>query len=231
MPTILEFADRESLLRAATAMAAATLATALAGRERAVLMASGGSTPGPVYSALAHAPLDWERLVVGLADERWVEPEDPGSNAGLIRATLMQGRAVRARFLPMYHAGISPPAAIAAIEADYAAPAGAIDLLILGMGADGHTLSWFPGADGLPAIMDPDAARSVGAIRALPSPATGPWLDRITLSARAVRQASRALLLITGQDKRAVFDAPDRNLPVHALDGLLGDRLCVFWAP
>jgi len=224
------FDTRDGLIDAAATATCAALAEGLARGGRATLMCSGGSTPGPVYTALSRCGLDWSLVDVGLADERWVPDDHDASNAGLVANTLLTGRPGSAVFHPMYNAAPEPAAGLAdtAARYDQLMPA---DMLILGMGADGHTLSWFPGADGLERAMDPAHDVSVAAIEARPSPVTGEHTARMTLTANSVRRARRALLLITGEDKREVFEDRSADYPVHQLDGLLGERLSVYWAP
>ena len=77
-------------------------------KPRARLLLSGGSTPAPVYEALAKAPLDWERVDVALVDERWLLPNDPDSNSRLIRESLLRDRAAAARFESITRPGRSP---------------------------------------------------------------------------------------------------------------------------
>lgn len=226
------FDSRDALTEAATDTIAAWLREGIAARGRASLMASGGSTPGPVYEALSARELDWSHVVVGLADERWVPETDAGSNAALVRRTLLQGKAASATFIPMFSPSHAfGPDAASDCAGRYAEATKATDALVLGMGPDGHTLSWFAGADGIGAAMDPSSKACVSAVHAKESAVTGRYLDRMTLTAAAVAASRNAILLITGDEKRAVFEAEDVQHPVHALKDLLGTRLCVYWAP
>jgi len=235
------FETRANLIDAAAAATCATLAEALARGGRATLLCSGGSTPGPLYRELSRCSLDWSLIDVGLADERWVPEAHDASNAGLVRKTLLrreaaEGESVEGKsgedyaFHPMFEGSASPEDGLADTSGRYGLILPA-DLLVLGMGPDGHTLSWFPGADGLDLAMDTANDAPVAAITAKPSPVTGDHLQRMTLTASAVRRSRRTLLLITGEDKRAVFENSSEELPVHRLDALLGERLSVYWAP
>lgn len=224
-----EFSTKQELIAAAAARVSALIVRAIDTRGRASLMCSGGSTPGPIYAALSHAGIDRSKLVVGLADERWVPADHPASNARLVRNTLFQGMEDAGNLHPMGD-GVGQLQVSDAAETAYqnALPT---DVLILGMGPDGHTLSWFPGADGLEVAMDPESSRAITALRAQRSDVTGDNTDRLTLTAAAVKSARHALLLITGDTKRTVWNGGVGELPVHHLPRLLGDRLTVFWAP
>lgn len=230
------FETRAKLIDAAAAATCAALAEGLARGGRATLLCSGGSTPGPLYRELSRCGLDWSLIDVGLADERWVAEAHEASNAGLVRETLLRREGADGAvgthyaFHPMYEGSATPQAGLAHTAERYSQIM-PTDLLVLGMGPDGHTLSWFPGADGLDRAMDTANDTPVAAITARPSPVTGDHLQRMTLTASAVRRARRALLLITGKEKRAVFENRSDELPVHRLDALLGERLSVYWAP
>src|SRR5690606_39572735 len=114
------------------------LRRALEQRQRARLLLSGGSTPGPGYRALAPAPLDWDRIDVALVDERWLQPDDPDSNSHLVRTTLLQDKAASARFETLTRPGRSIEQAVATANLHASQVP---DAVVLGMGDDGHTAS------------------------------------------------------------------------------------------
>lgn len=220
--------------------AAAHVAALLEGALRAdvgadtaltTLFVSGGSTPAPVFQHLSCADLAWGDVTVGLVDERWVEADDPRSNAGLVRGKLLTDRAAAARFIAMKTSVADPFSAVAEIEALYAPHFARPPIILLGMGADGHTASWFPGASGLEVAMEADQERYVAAIDAAGAPVAGDMPHRMTLTARAIATASLAILHITGQEKRAVLEHRDANLPIHHAERLLGPRLKTVWSP
>ena len=205
------------------------LKDALSRRGRATLFCSGGSTPGPIYEGLSDIALDWENVTVGLADERWVDETHEASNAGLVRRTLLQNKAEKARFLPMKTASKTAFGEEAELNTVYGGPAHVIDVLILGMGTDGHTLSWFPNAKGLTAATDPKNPLAVAPIEAAKSKVTGKITERMTLTYPAVAGARYILLLLSGDRKKTVFEANDPAHPVTLMRKAAGDALTVFY--
>lgn len=197
---------------------------------RARLLVSGGSTPAPVFEALAQAPLDWARVDVGLADERWLQPGDPDTNAVLVREHLLQGPAAAARFEQPHLPGESLDAAVARANRLAALPP---TVVVLGMGDDGHTVSLFPGMRGLDAALASQDAHV--AVDATGCEGAGPWPARISLTPAGMAAAELRLLLLRGEDKRIVFEraraAMDpRAMPVRVAFHLPGEPLQVYWA-
>lgn len=205
------------------------LQDAISRRGHATLFCSGGSTPGPIYEALSEVDLDWKRVSAGLVDERWVDEDHDASNAALVRRTLLQNKAAEASFLPMKTDAASPFDAEADVQARYEKAADVIDVLLLGMGPDGHTLSWFADAEGLEAATDPENPRVIAAIEAPKTKVTGPVTQRMTLTYRAVARARYILLMITGDKKRAVFERGGSSLPVTLMQKAAGDALTIFY--
>src|SRR5690606_4378973 len=132
--------------------------TAIAERGVAAIAVSGGSTPGKFFSALGKTKdIEWDKVIVTLVDERWVDETSNRSNALLVNEKMLQGPAAIARFFPLYSGGNEPDATgIAktnALLADLPKPFAAV---ILGMGNDGHTASFFPGGDTLDEALTAD---------------------------------------------------------------------------
>lgn len=226
------FDDRAMLLASAYAFTSGALQDALKTRGDAVLLGAGGSTPVPLYERLSRAELDWKNVTIGLTDERWVPADHEASNEAMLRRTLLQNRASAATFLSM----VTDPARVPSeeylsVNATYTSAAMACDAMILGMGSDAHTLSWFPGAYGLGAALNPENTNMVTAIRAIQSTVTGAFTDRMTLTVPAVSQAKRILLLITGAEKRSVLETSTAETPVQQMIKAAGDRLSIYWTP
>lgn len=209
---------------------AAELRRELQRRPRARLLLSGGTTPAPVYRALARAPLDWARVDVALVDERWLQPGDPDSNAWLVRQHLLRDNAAAARFESLTRPGQRIEEAVAAANAHALQPAGAV---VLGMGEDGHTASLFPGMAGLERALA--SRQAYVAVDAEGCPGARDWPRRISLTPRGLAQAQARYLLIHGAGKREAFlhalaSGDPQRWPV--LIGLQGPApLDVHWYP
>lgn len=218
--------DRAALVRELADALAGDLRAALARQDRASLALPGGTTPAPVFEALAAAQLDWARMDVLPGDERFLEATSARSNARLIREHLLRGAAAAARLLPCPGPETAPsPQAAAATWSAALAPVLPLSVLLLGMGADRHTASLFPGADGLGAALAPDAPPAL----ALAAP--GAPEPRISLTAPVLRGAGTVRLLITGPEKRAALEAARDAAPEAAPVSIVLDRAEVHWAP
>lgn len=222
------FESKAALQQAASDWIASALRDAIARRGNAVFMGSGGTTPGPIYETLSQAELDWASVHIGLCDERWVDADHPASNGAMIERTLLQNQASAAAYTPMKINGDDPFKAVEEVD-DLYLEAGLTDIMLLGMGPDAHTLSWFGGAEGYSDAVDPDTTSTVAAIKAIESEVTGPNLLRMTLTLPCVSYARGVLLLITGDEKRRVFDSAPDDAPVSLMKRAAGNALTVFY--
>ena len=221
---IIDYPDRDLLAIDVANKLAGELKNALLRNDRASLAVPGGTTPGPIFDALCAADLDWSRVHVFPTDERWVPQDDPRSNAGLIARRLLTSRAAAARFLPLYAPADDPEDVLPELTAELV-PELPISVLLLGMGADGHVASLFPGAPELAAGLAPDAP-----ILVAQTPPSQPE-RRVSLSARVLADAMSKHLLITGQDKRARLDQALTEAPEDAPVAAVLDGMTVHWAP
>ncbi|PTS89759.1 MULTISPECIES: 6-phosphogluconolactonase [unclassified Caulobacter] len=227
LPTIETFASREALYDAAAALLVTTLTEAVNANGKAGFAATGGSTPAPVYERMSTLAAPWDKVTVTLTDERFVPPSDASSNEGLVRRHLLKGQAASARFAPLFFEGLGFDAAAKAAEAGVA-EALPFGVVVLGVGGDGHFASLFPGSIALAEGLDPATDRLVLAV---PAGQPAPDLLRLSLTLAALTQTSLIVLLVTGQAKRDLLQAPvDPALPVAAI--LNQDRVPVriLWA-
>lgn len=196
------FPDPAALAEALSQAVADDLRAALQQRAFASIALSGGNTPKAFMQALALQPLEWARMVVTLVDERWVPESSPRSNAALVKANLLDGPSALARFVPLYRAVPEPEDALDEVERALHALPTPFDALVLGMGNDGHTASFFPGGDRLADALDPATTA-----RVLPMRAPGAGEPRITLTLPPILAARHLYLHIEGAEKRHVLDA------------------------
>jgi len=224
-----DFAGPQALADGLAGAVADDLRAAIARCGAASLALSGGRTPARFFAALARQGLAWDKVTVTLVDERWVPPSHARSNETLLREGLLQGPAAAARFLGLVTDAESPEAGLAAVTARLAALPRPLDAVVLGLGGDGHTASFFPGGDALAAALDPAGESPV-----LPLRASGAGEPRITLTLPLILEAGRVYLHIEGPDKAAVLaealrDGPVEALPVRAV--LRARPVDVYWCP
>jgi 6-phosphogluconolactonase len=202
---------------------ASELGETLRADGQATLSVPGGTTPGPVFDTLSGVDLAWNKVSVVLNDERWVPEGHPRSNTTLLRQRLLVGRASDATLIPLRANTPTPEDALDAL-ADGLRPHLPISVLLLGMGADMHTASLFPGADHLAQALAADAPP----LMALRAEAAGE--PRITLTAPVLRSALRIHILITGAEKRAAIEAAARLSPLEAPIACVLKQAMVHWA-
>jgi len=211
--------DRAALVSRALVLVVAQVHQAIADRGRCTLALAGGSTPQPLYEALAQQDLPWDKLHIFWGDERYVAPTHPDSNEGMARAAWLD----RVPFPPENLHPMPTGAGNPAVDADrheqeirdfFQVAAGefpALDLVLLGMGPDGHTASLFPHT---PALTVADRCVTVGNKGEDP---------RITLTYPILNQSQLVLFLVTGENKqpalREIFSptGDDRQYPARAL--------------
>jgi 6-phosphogluconolactonase len=217
------YPDRELMLLQLANLIAGQLADFLRREGKATLSVPGGTTPGPIFDTLSGVDLDWANVAVVLNDERWVPESSDRSNTRLVRERLLRGRAAQARLIPLYAPGETPEAMLPALE-DGLRPHLPISVLLLGMGADMHTASLFPGADRL------EEALSASAPLLLPMRAEAAGEPRVTLTAPVLKAAFNIHVLITGAEKRAALDRAMTLTPQEAPVRAVLDNATVHWA-
>ena len=194
----IHIADSEDLARQTAEQLASAIDLVLAERDRAQIALAGGSTPKAAYIRLGEEHLPWDRVDVLLGDERWISQEDSASNARLLRESLLAGVAGRqARFHPVPTYLASPEATAEAYSQLLVQLCGeppVLDVVLLGLGEDGHTASLFPGT---PAPLVEDRWVTTG---------EGKGLPRITLTAPVLSAARTVIFLVSGAGKRQALE-------------------------
>jgi 6-phosphogluconolactonase len=194
---------------------------AAASRERFSVALSGGSTPGSLYRLLGENPycsqVPWQQVHLFWSDERCVPPDDPGSNYRLARDLLIDRVPIPADNVHRVQGELEPQAAARAYERDlndfFCGPRTRFDLVLLGVGADGHTASLFPG---FAALQEKERLAS-----AVEAHYEGRPASRVTLTLPAINTARHIWFLATGSAKagivQAVLEGPDRDLPAQQI--------------
>lgn len=225
------FPDAAALARALAGEIQVELQEAIAARGHASLVVSGGRTPVTLFNQLATEKLPWDKAWITLADERWVDAHDAASNERLVRAELLQQHAAAAQFVSLKNAADTPAAG-----ADWAWRALAriprpFDMVLLGMGDDGHTASLFPDSPHLTAALDSSQSPACVAMQAPVAPQA-----RLSFNLNALLDARRIILHIQGEKKWAVYQAARQHGPVALLPirAVLHQQIVpveIFWSP
>lgn len=224
-------ADKESLAEELAAQIAAALDRELQANGRALLAVSGGSTPKLFFQKLSEKDIDWAGVTVTLVDERWVDETSERSNAALVKANLLTGKAAAANFFPLYTGDETPVAGLKTLEDQFDSVGIPITAAILGMGGDGHTASFFPEGDKLSAALDLGNEDTF-----IEMHAPGAGEPRITFTLPALLKADFLALHIEGEEKQQVLatalsEGPIEDIPIRAVLRQNEKELTIFWCP
>lgn len=184
---LLEFTSRELLVDALAHKIVTALSLAIEQKGFATLLLSGGSTPKKLFAKLSNRALSWENVRVSLVDERCVSVQSEASNERLVRENLLINAAKSAQFYGLMELN-------SAFEDLFESP----DVVVLGMGLDGHTASFFPEDSELGSAL-------YGEEFFYKTTAPTEPRERITLSRRFLLQSQNLLLHIEGEEKKTVF--------------------------
>ena len=225
------FGSGADLAEALADRVADALAAAITARGNATLAVSGGNTPKAFFAALSRREIDWDRVTVTLVDERMVAPSHERSNHRLASLFLLQNKASEAGFVPLYHENGDAAAVAEMASEKIDALALPFDVVVLGMGTDGHTASFFPGGSTLQAVTDPGCRQSVMSIEA-----PGAGEPRLTLTLPRIVEAGLIGLHIEGEAKKAVLAkalgaGPEAEMPVRAVLHHAKTPVEIYWAP
>ena len=223
---IITVSDPEELAQTATQRFTRMAQEAVGSRGRFSVALSGGSTPRALYELLARSPyrqrMPWEGLHLFWGDERCVPPSDPGSNFRLAEETLIAHVPIPPENIHRVQGELEPGAAARAYERTlrdfFCGPIPRLDLVLLGLGNDGHTASLFPRSTALE-----DTERLVVAVEAFYQDRPA---HRVTLTLPAINTARQVLFLVSGHDKaeivRSVLQGPDTALPAQRVQPTAG---------
>lgn len=231
VPKFCAFADQEVLCQELARQVCSALQEAIEKRGVASVVFSGGKTPVPLFAAIAKISIEWQKVFITLADERWIDAADSDSNENLVRKYLLKENAASAAFIGMKTAAATARQGEQVCMARLAAIPVPFEVVILGIGGDGHTASLFPGAKELSVALDMTSGRTCMGITA-----PGAIHERMTLTLPAILNCRHIIIHIVGQDKREVYekalgDGPVNDMPVRAVLRQSCVPVTVFWAP
>lgn len=196
-----EHTDNEALVDAFSQQIASILKQVISKKGTASIAVSGGSTPKPLFAALSKIELPWTKVYVTLADDRWVDVNDDASNEKLVRENLLVNHASAANFVSLLTEDTNAEDAETEIAERVNAIQLPLDIVILGMGEDGHTASLFPCSAQIEEGLNLNRANPVLATQ----PSTAPH-QRMSLSLATIIASPHVFLHITGDKKRSVLE-------------------------
>jgi 6-phosphogluconolactonase len=229
MYQINEFEQRELLDVALADKVAAILTAAVESKGKASIAVSGGSTPKGFFQALSKKKLAWQAITITLADERWVDITSSDSNTKLVHENLLQNEAVNANFFHLKQGDNLNTEILADLNLAANQQLLPLDVLILGMGEDGHTASLFPCSDEITQCLATDSAALIKV-----TPKSAPY-QRISFSFAALSQSKNTFLHISGASKKqvlatAIAGQECREMPIRAFLQAPDVNTQVYWA-
>ncbi len=223
------YVSTEQLNRSFASNICRILRTGIEENGRASLVVSGGRTPAALFSALSKASLEWDKVDITLADERWVDNSDDASNEKMLRAKLLVNNAANANFVPLKTQHANAEDAVDECTANLQNIHSPFDVVILGMGEDGHTASIFPCSAQVAEGLDLDSGKAYIAVQ----PTTAPN-QRMSLTLPALLNSKNIFLHLTGDSKKQVLetvlsDNDEQAMPIRAV--INNAEVKLMWAP
>lgn len=224
-----KFISTKQLNRSFSNNIARILRTGIEENGRASLVVSGGRTPAELFAALSNASLEWDKVDISLADERWVDNSDDASNEKMLRAKLLVNNAASANFVPLKTQHENAEDAVQECTANLQNMHNPFDVVILGMGEDGHTASLFPCSEQIAAGLDLESGNAYIAVK----PTTAPN-QRMSLTLPAIIESKNIFLHLTGDSKKQVLetvlsDNDEMVMPIRAV--INNAEVKLMWAP
>ncbi|MBA6346753.1 MULTISPECIES: 6-phosphogluconolactonase [unclassified Colwellia] len=225
-----DFAQRTDLDNALANNVAELLSNALSQKGKASLAVSGGSTPKGFFTALSTKDIDWQNVTVTLADERWVEFESEASNTRLVHENLLKNKAAAAQFFHLKKEGECDQSTLVQLNTDAKSQLLPLDVLILGMGEDGHTASLFPCSEQISSALALDNSDAL--MKVVPKTAPN---DRITFTYAHLAQSKNIILHVCGAGKKVVLEKAlssnnQTEMPIRAFLQNPDINTQVYWA-
>jgi len=230
MHIINDFTSRAALDSALAGNVASILEKAISENGKASIAVSGGSTPKGFFSALSNKDLPWDKVTITLADERWVSMDNDASNTRLVHDNLLQNKAAKANFFHLKQGEELSETTLAHLNDSAKDIVSPLDVLILGMGEDGHTASLFPCSDEINTGLD--ITNTDILMKVVPKQAPH---QRITFTFASLINSCNIILHLSGKAKKEVLNkalsgTDAFEMPIRAFLQNKYKNTNVYWA-
>ena len=231
MYKLTEFPARSELDNELAKTVSTILAKAVKNTGKASIAVSGGSTPKGFFSVLSQSDIDWSKVTITLADERWVPIDSDASNTRLVHENLLQNKAKEAKFFHLKQGNEITSETLADLNVAASKTLLPLDVLILGMGEDGHTASLFPCSDEITSGLD--VTNDAVLLKVQPKTASH---QRISFTFASLMTSKNIFLHSCGEGKKTVLtqalegDDPF-EMPIRAFLQHPSLNTQIFWAP
>jgi len=231
MNQLIPFNARNDLDNALAQSVCQILSDAIKAQGKASIAVSGGSTPKGFFSVLSQSDLDWSKVTVTLADERWVDIDSQDSNTRLVHENLLQNKAAAAKFFHLKQGDELCDETLNDLNIAANNSLLPLDVLILGMGEDGHTASLFPCSEEITQGLASDNKQAL--LKVVPQ--TAPH-QRISFTFSALSKSKNTFLHLCGENKQVVLnqaiDGTDVfEMPIRAFLHHPSVNTQIYWAP
>lgn len=225
------FETSESLDLALAERVSSILQRAILDKGKATLAVSGGSTPKGFFKILSSKNVDWKNVIITLVDERWVDVDSEDSNTRLVHDFLLQNKASTANFFHLKQGDSLSCEVLAKLNSEVKVNLDPLDVIILGMGEDGHTASLFPCSEQISEALNIDNENALIIIE----PKTAPY-TRISFSFATLIRSKNIFLHLCGEKKQQVLNKAinEEDVLVMPVRKFLQDEkklIQIYWCP